>query len=78
LTIYGLETGLAFSGLYSAMAMQPVVDARIKAAGMRMVFGILARLLLSTVLLTFMVPDTARARRRSRLTSEPAAAQGVR
>ena len=41
---------------------------------MRMVFGILAMLLLTTVPLTFMIPDTARARRRSRLTPEPAAA----
>jgi hypothetical protein len=43
-----------------------------KAAGLRRVFGILAMLLLTTVPLTFMIPDTARARGRSRLTPEPA------
>ena len=36
-----------------------------KAAGMRMIYAVLAVLLLTTVPLTFMIPDTARARRRA-------------
>jgi EmrB/QacA subfamily drug resistance transporter len=50
-----------------------------KAAGMRMIYGVLAVLLLTTVPLTLLIPDTARARRRAAAsappTPEPAAAR---
>ena len=45
-----------------------------KAAGMRSIYGVLAVLLLTTVPLTLLIPDTARAKRRARASSAPAAA----
>jgi hypothetical protein len=45
-----------------------------KAAGMRSIYGVLALLLLTTVPLTLLIPDTARAKRRARTSSAPASA----
>jgi EmrB/QacA subfamily drug resistance transporter len=47
-----------------------------KAAGMRTIYAVLAVLLLTTVPLTFMIPDTARARRLARVAPVPSSLRG--
>jgi len=43
---------------------------------MRTIYAVLAALLLTTVPLTFMIPDTARARRLARITPVPSSLRG--
>jgi MFS family permease len=57
------STGGIIGTAFIVLALELSPD---KAAGMRTIFGVLAVLLLITVPLTFAIPDTARARRRSR------------
>src|SRR5258708_16910723 len=65
------STGGVIGTAFIVLALELSPD---KAAGMRTIYAVLAVLLLTTVPLTFMIPDTARARRRSRVTAEPAPA----
>ncbi len=68
------STGGVIGTAFIALALELSPD---KAAGMRTIYAVLAVLLLTTVPLTFLIPDTARARRRSHATSEPAPAATV-
>jgi MFS family permease len=54
------STGGVIGTAFIVLALELSPD---KAAGMRTIYGVLAFLLLTTVPLTFMIPDTARARR---------------
>jgi MFS family permease len=54
------STGGVIGTAFIVLALELSPD---KAAGMRTIYGVLAVLLLTTVPLTFMIPDTARARR---------------
>jgi uncharacterized membrane protein YdfJ with MMPL/SSD domain len=54
------STGGVIGTAFIVLALELSPD---KAAGMRTIYGVLALLLLTTVPLTFMIPDSARARR---------------
>jgi MFS family permease len=68
------STGGVIGTAFIVLALELSPD---KAAGMRTIYGVLAVLLLTTVPLTFMIPDTARARRLKALVhpSPPALSQ---
>ncbi len=61
------STGGIIGTAFIVLALELSPD---KAAGMRMVYGVLAVLLLTTVPLTLAIPDTAPARRRMQASSE--------
>jgi len=61
------STGGIIGTAFIVLALELSPD---KAAGMRTVYAVLAVLLLTTVPLTLAIPDTARARRRLKATSE--------
>ena len=62
------STGGVIGTAFIVLALELSPD---KAAGMRTIYGVLAVLLLTTVPLTFMIPDTARARRLARVAVVP-------
>ena len=61
------STGGIIGTAFIVLALELSPD---KAAGMRTIYAVLAVLLLTTIPLTFAIPDTARARRRSKAASE--------
>lgn len=63
------STGGIIGTAFIVLALELSPD---KAAGMRTIFAVMAVLLLTTIPLTFAIPDTARARRRSKASSEAA------
>jgi EmrB/QacA subfamily drug resistance transporter len=62
------STGGVIGTAFIVLALELSPD---KAAGMRTIYAVLAVLLLTTVPLTFMIPDTARARRLARVLPAP-------
>jgi EmrB/QacA subfamily drug resistance transporter len=62
------STGGVIGTAFIVLALELSPD---KAAGMRTIYAVLAVLLLTTVPLTFMIPDTARARRLARVAPVP-------
>jgi len=62
------STGGVIGTAFIVLALELSPD---KAAGMRTIYEVLALLLLTTVPLTFMIPDTARARRLARVAPVP-------
>jgi hypothetical protein len=57
------STGGIIGTAFIVLALELSPD---KAAGMRTIYAVLAVLLLTTIPLTFAIPDTARAKRRSK------------